>query len=244
MSASGVNVSDTRRAPGFFMSLRDISLWVRSARTDARLSRLRREHGAARAFELLYEQLGDPWVCTSPHFRYQRLKYDTLLSLIPARPYRSALDLGCGLGVLTRGLASRADQVLGVDISRLAVEQARRLSTSYPNVRFEPADVLAVDPGMDGRFDLVAVADTLYYISPLTAGLLERIRRRVAQLLAPGGVLLLADHYFCDLDPGSRQSRAIHSAFRQAPELKLLRSYRKPFYLVSVMEPSGSQGEA
>ena len=77
------------------MSLRDISLWVRSARTDARLSRLRREHGAERAFELLYEQLEDPWACNVPHFRYQRLKYDTLLSLIPPRQYRSALDLGC-----------------------------------------------------------------------------------------------------------------------------------------------------
>jgi SAM-dependent methyltransferase len=218
------------------MSLRDISLWVQSARTDARLSRLRREHGAERAFDLLYEQLQDPWACTAPHFRYQRLKYDTLLSLIPPRAYRSALDLGCGLGVLTRDLASRADQVLGLDLSRLAVELARRLSRSCTTVRFEQADVLAIDPSMDGQFDLIVFADTLYYISPLTDELLRRICQRVAGLLAPGGVLLLAHHYFCQLDPGSRLSRTIHDAFRRAPELKLIREYRKPFYLVSLLE--------
>src|SRR5579863_1409496 len=99
MSSSPIDFPHPPRARKFFMSLRDISLWVRSARTDALLSRLRREHGAEHAFDLLYEQLHDPWACTSPHFRYQRLKYDTLLSLIPPRRYRSALDLGCGLGV-------------------------------------------------------------------------------------------------------------------------------------------------
>lgn len=223
------------------MSLRDISLWVRSARTDARLSRLRREHGAARAFELLYEQLQDPWACNVPHFRYQRLKYDTLLSLIPVRPYRSALDLGCGLGVLTRDLAPRAEEVLGVDLSRLAVEQARRLSMDCPNVRFEQANVLSLDPGMDGRFDLIVLADTLNYVSPLSDDALKGIRRRVAGLLMPGGVLLLTHHYFCDLDPGSRMSRVIHNAFRWAPELKLIREYRKPFYLVSLLETAARE---
>jgi SAM-dependent methyltransferase len=218
------------------MSLRDISLWVRSARTDARLSRLRCEHGAERAFDLLYEQLEDPWACNVPHFRYQRLKYDALLSLIPPRQFRSALDLGCGLGVLTRDLASRADQVLGLDLSRLAVEQARQLSKNSLNVGFEQADVLAIDPSMDGRFDLIVFADTLYYISPLSDEVLKRIRRRVANLLVPGGVLLLAHHYFCDLDPGSRLSRVIHNAFRWAPELTLLQEYRKPFYPVSLLE--------
>lgn len=236
MNSSRLDVSDPPRARKFFMSLRDISLWVRSARTDARLSRLRREHCAERALDLLYEQLEDPWACTAPHFRYQRLKYDTLLSLLPPRPYRSALDLGCGLGVLTRDLASRAGKVLGLDLSRLAVEQARELSQSFPNVSFEQADVLAIDPSLDGRFDLVVFADTLYYISPLPDELLKRICRRVAALLVPGGVLLLAHHYFCDLDPGSRLSRAIHDAFRWAPELELIREYRKPFYLVSIMQ--------
>jgi SAM-dependent methyltransferase len=236
MSSSRINFSDPLRARKFFMSLRDISLWVRSARTDARLSRLRREHGAERAFDLLYEQLEDPWACNVPHFRYQRLKYDTLLSLIPPRQYRSALDLGCGLGVLTRDLASHADQVLGLDLSLLAVEQARQLSKSSPNVRFDQADVLAIDPSMDGRFDLIVFADTLYYISPLSDEALKRICRRVADLLVPGGILLLAHHYFCNLDPGSRLSRVIHNAFRCVPELKLIREYRKPFYLVSLME--------
>jgi hypothetical protein len=42
----------------------------------------------------------------------------------------------------------------------------------------------------------VLLADTLYYLSPLDDATLERMALRVADLLAPGGVCVLVNHYF------------------------------------------------
>ncbi len=224
----------------FFMSVSDIRFWIRSARSDAQLRRLLREHDAARSLDLLYQARTDPWGLNSPHFRYQQIKYDTMLSLLPSRRYRRALDLGCGLGTLTRRLGQQADQVWGLDVSPVAIAQARRETTEPTNVQFQPGDVLHLSRDLDKAFDLVVLADTLYYLSPLSDEVLEAVRERVTQLLVPGGILLLVNHFIFTLDPGSRWSPKIHQSFRSAVDLTTLHDDRRPFYLVSVFEKSGS----
>lgn len=220
----------------FFMTLRDIAFWIRSAQADAHLKRLRRAHGNDRAIDLLYQELKDPWCSNVSYYRYQQLKYQILVSLLPARRYRRVLDLGCGLGGLTRELARYADCVLGVDLSASAIAQARNLSGGYGNVHFEQADVLDLRPDWKDGFDLAVIADTLYYLSPLTDNVLKRVRQSITDLLAAGGVMMLANHFFTDFDRESRVSRDIHEAFRWGPGLKLLREHRKPFYLASILE--------
>lgn len=219
-----------------FMTLRDIALWARSARVDAYVARLRNEHGSARAFDLLYGQMEDPWAAGVARYRYQRRKYDSLLSFVPRRRYRRVLDLGCGIGEMTRRLAPHVDEILGLDISDLAVEQARRRSANLPNAFYKQGDVLALDQSIDGQFDLVVLADTLYYLSPLDDAVLKRVRESVAALLAPGGILLLADHFFSGFDRDSRTSRRIHDSFRWAAPLRLQVEHRRPFYLASLLE--------
>ena len=218
-----------------FMTLRDIGFWVRSARADARLAHLRRQFGS-RAFDPLYDQIEDPWGACVECYRYQRRKYDILLSLLPARHYANVVDLGCGRGEMTRRLAPYVGEVLGLDLSSSAVEQARRLSSGLPNIRYEWADVLALDPALDGQFDLVVLADTLYYLSPLNDALLKRVCERMAKLLAPAGVLLLVNHFFFGWDPDSRTSRTIHDVLRWWPRLHLHAEHQRPFYLTSILE--------
>jgi predicted TPR repeat methyltransferase len=220
----------------FFMNLRDIAFWVRSARADAYLALLRDKHGTARAFDLLYDRVEDPWGTGVAHYRYQRRKYDVLLSFLPKRHYRRALDLGCGRGEMTRRLAPQVDEVLGLDLSNPALEQARRLSANLPNVCYGQADVIALDSSLDGEFDLVVLADTLYYVSPLDDAVLKDLRESVVRLLAPGGTLLLANHFFSGFDQDSRTSRRIHDSFRWAPGLRLEAEHRRPFYLASLFE--------
>ena len=87
------------------MRLRDVGLFLRSARTDARIRRLRSTLGPAGALEAVYAADPDPWASASPRYRYQRRKYEALASLLPPRRFRRALDLGCGLGLLSRRLA-------------------------------------------------------------------------------------------------------------------------------------------
>ena len=112
-----------------FMSLRDIGLFLRSARTDQAVRTLQAEIGSRGAFESVYGKLDDPWASDDRRYRYQRLKYAGIIAALPyGRRYGRALDLGCGLGLLSQALAARSDKVLGLDIAQEAVDRARRVS--------------------------------------------------------------------------------------------------------------------
>ncbi len=223
-----------------FMSPRDIGLFLRSARTDAKVQDLRRTIGAAAAFDAVYDA-GDPWASGDPRYLYQRRKYDVLLGLLPKRRFARALDLGAGSGLLSRKLTAHADLVLGIDISATAMALAVAASTHLPGLSFRQGDVLDLPADLDGGFDLLVVADTLYYLPPpLADDTLKALAQRLARLLRPGGVCLLANHYFSGADADSRLSRRIHQAFTWSPSLHLTASYRRPFYLVSLLERAAS----
>jgi SAM-dependent methyltransferase len=217
----------------FFMSLRDIGLFIRSARTDAAFERLRLQHGSQKAFDLLYAQKRDPFASTLSRYRYQRLKYERLISFLPNRRYGRVLDLGCGLGSFTRELARWADQVLGVDLSGVAVEQARELSAGQPNIRFEQQDAHCLEQ-IKEQFDLIALLDVLYYLPDRSDEALKPVAQQVERLLAPGGCLLLANHYFFGVDSASKHTRRIHKVFQAGTSLCLAAEHWRPFFLASI----------
>jgi predicted TPR repeat methyltransferase len=209
---------------------RDIGHFLRSARADARIARLRRHDGARAAFEAVYAQSDDPWASASPRYRYQGLKYDKLIAVLPQRRYAAALDLGCGLGLLSQKLTTRAEHVLGVDIASAAIDHARRRGATFSNLKFEPGDILNLPATFDGKFDLVVVADVLYYLSPLDEVVLRSVARRIADLLSPGGHCLLANHFFFSADPDSKVSRRIHRAFLDCPRFAVLSEHCRAFF--------------
>jgi len=96
-------------------------------------------------------------------------------------PCESALDAGCGDGVLTSKLAARAGHVTGIDISRemigIAMETVRAR-----NVAFVQGDLISY-PFPPGSFDFIAAVAVLHH-TPFAAALL-----RMSTLLRPGGVL-------------------------------------------------------
>ena len=149
------------------------------------------------------------------------------------------VDAACGTGYGSFLLAMAAHDVLGLDISQGAVEHARVLHLGVDNLRFERGDVRSLPPSLDGLFDLVVLADTLYYLPPpLTDATLKSLALRVAALLAPGGLCLLANHYFFAADPDSRLSQRIHRAFAWSPGFHVISEHRRPFYLVSLLATS------
>ncbi len=231
----GAFIASSRRAePWLAMLPADIGLFLKSARTDAKIARLRKEQGSQAAFEAAYRESDDPWVSASPRYRYQGLKYDRLVALLPATRFRYALDLGCGLGLLTQKLAARAERVLGIDIAPAAIENARRRAAGLGNVAFQAGDILNLPASLDGKFDLVVVADVLYYLSPLDEGVLESVVARIADLLTPNGTCLLANHFFFAADPDSRVSRKIHRAFEACPRFAVMSEHRRAFFLATV----------
>lgn len=135
-------------------------------------------------FDALYAADADPWRFETS--AYEQAKYAETIAALPARRYRSAVELGCSIGVLTEQLAARCDAVLGLDVAQAPLRRAAKRCAALPHVRFEQRRLPAELP--DGRFDLVMVSEVLYYFDPPTLAQLADGIRQIAQ---PGADLVL-----------------------------------------------------
>lgn len=115
--------------------------------------------GLARRFEGIYAGSEDPWSYETSE--YEAAKYSSTLAALPPRRIRSALEMGCSIGVFTAMLAEHCDRLLAADFSPLAVERARRRLASRGNVTLEQRDLRESLP--PGPFDLVVCSEILYY---------------------------------------------------------------------------------
>ncbi|HEX4152593.1 MAG TPA: class I SAM-dependent methyltransferase [Steroidobacteraceae bacterium] len=229
-----------------FRSVRDIGLFLTSARSDARLESLRQESAAGpAAFDRLYEGAvqNDPWASGSPRYHYQRRKYDALLALLPVRHYRRALDLGCGLGLFTERLSGRAAEVLGIDISAVAVRHASERTRAFKNVEMRQGNLMTLGAELDGRFDLIVVADTLYYLPPpIQDEMLKSAAARISRLLTPDGTVMVVNHYFPLPNAETRLTLRIHRAFQWSPAFVVLSEHRRAFFLATLLGNAPAYG--
>lgn len=100
-------------------------------------------------------------------------------------PRGRALDVGCGTGTHAHYLASRGYDVLAVDLSKLAIEQARAKPAPAGAVEFRQLDFLA-DEVPAGPFDLVFDRGCFHVFDAPSEQ--ARFAERVASCLAPGGL--------------------------------------------------------
>lgn len=99
------------------------------------------------------------------------------------------LDVPCGYGRHSAALARRGFQVVGVDLSRAMIAEARRRWREVPNLRFILKDMRRLK--FDGNFDAVVNMYTSFgYFSPREN---VAVLRRLTRALRPGGLLLI-DH--------------------------------------------------
>jgi SAM-dependent methyltransferase len=108
-------------------------------------------------------------------FRSRRLRalYEFVLSQLPSPPAR-VLEVGCGDGDLSRGLARAGYSVTGIDPEppEGAIFRRARLEDYYD----------------DGEFDAVVASVSLHHVDDLGSAV-----ERVEQLLRHGGLLLLEE---------------------------------------------------
>jgi len=102
-------------------------------------------------------------------------------------PAARVLDVACGEGRNAVWLAARGHDVVGLDISPLALEKARRLAAERGvTVRFEEADLRTFEWG-EGEFDAIVCIFIQFAAPAVRARLFEGF----ARALKPGGLLLL-----------------------------------------------------
>jgi SAM-dependent methyltransferase len=105
-----------------------------------------------------------------------------------ARPHcveAEVLDAGCGVGYGSAYLAEVASRVVGVDVSKEAIEYARERYRG-PNVEFVVGDLTAIDFD-DGSFDTVCSFETIEHVEDV-----ERYLGQIARVLRPAGIFVVS----------------------------------------------------
>jgi SAM-dependent methyltransferase len=138
-----------------------------------------------------------PWDLGRPQPAFVRLAGEGLLT-------GQVLDVGCGTGEQTLLAASSGAEALGVDVSPLAVEQARgKAAARGVKARFEVADALSLgDLGL--TFDTVIDSGLFHVFDDDNRA---RYVASLALVLRPGGHLYLM--CFSDRQPGEFGPRRV-----------------------------------
>jgi ubiquinone/menaquinone biosynthesis C-methylase UbiE len=106
------------------------------------------------------------------------------------RPGQKVLDVGCGSGAITAGIAAQVGMdgfVLGIDRGADLIAQGRQKFAAVGNLGFEAVDILEYDT--DVRYDVITTARTLQWIAePIN------VIKKMIGLLSPEGVLCVLDY--------------------------------------------------
>jgi SAM-dependent methyltransferase len=136
------------------------------------------------------------------------------------------LDVGCGPGTITAGLADRVPQghVTAIDAAEGIVEQARAEAGDRGNLTFATGDVYGLDYP-DDSFDVVHAHQVLQHLSDPVRAL-----REMCRVTRPGGIVAARD--------------GDYGGFTWYPELPVLDEWRALYMAVARAnggEPNGGR---
>ena len=183
-------------------------------------------------FDALYHADSDPWKFETSN--YETAKYAATLAALPNDRYRSGLEIGGSIGVLTEMLAARCNSLLSIDVSEQAQQQAIARCHSLAHVRFQLACVPESYP--DEQFDLTVLSEVGYY---WCWDDLKKAQELMLNHLEPGGHLLLV-HWtpYADYYDNPLSGDEVHEAFLALPssQIKHLRGDRAEQYRLDLFE--------
>lgn len=137
-------------------------------------------------FEQLYASDDDPWGFATSE--YERAKYLVTLAALTRQRYRTALEVGCSIGVFTLQLADRCQHLLAVDAAAAPLAQARLRCAGLAGVEISQAFVPSQWP--DAEFDLILLSEVIYYLSPDDIAYLTK---QIKRTLLPAGEIVLVN---------------------------------------------------
>jgi 16S rRNA (adenine1518-N6/adenine1519-N6)-dimethyltransferase len=140
------------------------------------------------------------------NFLQDPLALEQIVSAAEIQPTDTVLEIGPGLGSLTRYLAVAAKEVVAVELDPSLLPPLNAVLTSYPNIRLIHGDILKLSPkDLIAEKDYIVAANIPYYItSAVIRHLLENdpkprrivltLQKEVAERICakPGDLSLLA----------------------------------------------------
>ncbi|TWR29277.1 methyltransferase domain-containing protein [Mucilaginibacter pallidiroseus] len=114
--------------------------------------------------------------------------YATLLPLLQ-QGWR-VLDVGCGTGAISAGIAERvgaAGHVTGIDNTAYFIDSGKQTYADVSNLELHHADLFAFDPSE--KFDLIVTARVLQWLNDPLAAIIK-----LRSMLKPGGILSVLDY--------------------------------------------------
>jgi 2-polyprenyl-3-methyl-5-hydroxy-6-metoxy-1,4-benzoquinol methylase len=157
---------------------------------------------------------------------------------------KSVLDAGCAGASLSICLNEKFDQYLGIDISQVAISEAKKLTENRKKgpgkIDFVVSDLQAFETSE--KFDVIVFNEVLYY---LKIEYLEKILNHYLNFLLPGGLIIISFKK-------DALSQLIHKQIRKqldwvygtifqqqpnCPSFKIKFSRETPAFLVSVFRP-------
>jgi SAM-dependent methyltransferase len=177
-------------------------------------------------FDSVYAHADDPWSFATS--AYEAEKYDRSLAVL-APHYARAFEIGCSIGVFTRRLAERCDNLLAIDVSPRALAQATERCEDMPQVRLAQMEFPRDAPA--GPFDLITCCEVAYYWSDDD---LAAARDRIADALVSGGDLLLV-HWLPHVDDYVREGDAVHAFFLSDARFTRIAHHRADKYRLDLL---------
>jgi GrpB-like predicted nucleotidyltransferase (UPF0157 family)/ubiquinone/menaquinone biosynthesis C-methylase UbiE len=174
-----------------------------------------------------YDDFSEAYAEHAAENPYQAL-YDrpATLELAGAVDGKRVLDVGCAAGHLSKQLAERGADVIGIDVSQAMVDLARKKFGEQ--ARFEHADLAKpLDFLGDDSVDVITASLVLHYLEDWGPTLAEF--RRV---LRPGGLVVLSVHHPEDWHwfdrPDYFRTELVTDEWEIAGRLQQVRFYRRP----------------
>ena len=152
-----------------------------------------RDARARKFFEKIWRR-GDSWKLESSAF--EQAKYNRQLELLGGARWRRVLEIGCGAGAFTGRLAMVADYVLALDVAPSAIARAQKTTPANRSVEFSVEDVMVSDLDAEGRWDLVVMSETVYYLGWLhTFFEVGWLAGRIFDATTPGGKFMMTNTF-------------------------------------------------
>lgn len=135
-------------------------------------------------FDEFYSHGDDPW-----HFEsspYELSKYKATIAALPREIYKSAFEIGCSIGVLTKMLAPKCKKLLAVEPADVPLQKAKERLKNDAHVHLQKMFVPQDFP--QEQFDLILLSEVGYFLGWED---LQKLAELMIEHLEPGGQLLL-----------------------------------------------------